>query len=108
ALVDDADARAQPPQRAGAGLPGIGVGDEEAPFARPERGAEDANERRLAGSRRPDHGDPLAAAEGERDVAQRALPVGVDEPGAFEPKAVHLRPRYFTSPAERAAASMPS
>jgi hypothetical protein len=51
----------------------------------------------------------------------------VDEPGAFEPKAVHRfsgrrramfargrssarmgHPRYFTNPAERAAASMPS
>ena len=125
ALVDDADPRAQPPQRAGAEAPGIVVVDEHATFARPERGAEDADERRLAGARRADHGDALAAGEGERDVAQGALPVRVDEPGAFQAQAVHrasvraalfawgrpgalMRRPYLISPAERAADSMPS
>ena len=124
ALVDDADARAQAPQRAGAELPRIAVVDEQAPLARPERRAE---ERERASSCRRPTGRSRRRARRRRGRARRCAARGARWRGrgrrlraegssraaslgdvARGGPCAHRRPRYLTSPAERAAASMPS
>src|SRR5450755_1054749 len=83
-LVDDADARAQAPQLAPRKLPRVAAGNGHPPLGRPQRRAEHTHQARLAGARRADHGGAFARRERDRYVAQRAVPIGVDEAGAVE------------------------
>jgi hypothetical protein len=106
--VDDADAAAQASERSRSELPRVGAGDLELSARWPQRRAEDADQRRLAGAGRADHRGALAGAEPERNAAQGALAVRVDELAIGQPEVVLRRRHHFTRPAERAAASMPS
>ncbi len=87
---------------------GIDAAEREASLGRAERRREHAHERRLARARRADHRGALARAEPERHAAQRAVAVRMDEGGAVEADAERRRAHYLSSPAERAAASIPS
>ena len=109
ALVDDADARAQAAQRAGAERPR----DRRRRSRRGPRSAAATCRARAPASscRRPTARSPRRArrARARADAGERAVPVGVDVADAVEAHvACHRRARYLTRPAERAADSMPS
>src|SRR6185437_11806166 len=107
-LVDDADPGAQAAQLARRQPPRIDPGDADLPFRRPQRRAEQADQRRLAGARRADDAGPLALRQRQRDVAQGAVPVRMNEAGGGELE-THRRSEvlaYLIRPAERPAVSM--
>jgi hypothetical protein len=123
-LVDGTDARAQPAQLGRGKLPGVAAEQFDAPAAGPQGAAEQANQAGLAGARRPDHGDALAAGEAQVEAVQRTQAVAVHQAELMgdEGHGLYCRPApraiaraaaptvrcYLISPALRAAASMPS
>ena len=110
ALVHDADARAQAPQRAGAEPPRVVVAEHlDAALARPQRRAEDAQQRRLAGARRADHRDALAARRARATTPCSARwPLGWTRPTPSSDRLMRRRAAYLIRPADSPAASMPS
>ena len=76
-LVNGADARPQASQLGGGKLPGIAAEQFDAPAAGPQGAAEQPDQAGLAGARRPDHGDALAAGEAQVEAVQGAEAIAV-------------------------------